>query len=336
MRLSRPFIRLPFRFDATRLAQEAAQFPPAQWMAHPSGLPGNSAIALIASGGGDNDAFVGEKLETPWLRRCPYARQVMAAFGEVLSRSRFMRLEAGAEVRWHVDFNYHWFSRVRIHIPVVTTEAVVFHCGDARIHMAAGECWIFDSWRRHRVVNGSDRARVHLVVDTSGSARFWELVGKVEGKAEGKTEGSVADADGNSRDAVAERYIPYDANATPRLLLERFSNAPVLPPGECDALVEDLIADFTANPANDQRLAAAYVRLLRGFVRDWRALWLLHGEEPAGRPRYRALINETKARLHPNPRALTTSSNAIGVNAVFTGRVLSAALAGTAGAASAR
>ena len=311
MRLSRPFIRLPWRFDAARLAQEAAQFPAAEWMAHPSGLPGNSAIALISSGGGANDAFVGEKRETPWLRRCPYTRQAMAAFGEVLSRSRFMRLEAGCEVPWHVDFNYHWFSRVRIHIPVATDPAVIFHCGDARIHMAAGECWIFDSWRRHRVVHGGPRPRVHLVVDTSGSSRFWELVGKVE----------------NAPDAVAERHLAYDANAAPRLLLERFSNAPVLPPGECEALVEDLIADFTANPVNDQRLATAYVRLLRGFVQDWRALWLLHGEEPAGHPRYRALIDETKRKLHPNPRALTTRSNSMGVNAMFTGRVLSAALA---------
>ena len=44
-------------------------------------------------------------------------------------------------------------------------------------------------------------------------------------------------------------------------------------------------------------------------------------------PRYRALIEETRRRLHPDRRALTTASNDIGVNAVFSQRVLNAALA---------
>ena len=95
MRLNRPFIRLPYQFDAARLAAEVERFSNQQWMPHPSGLPGNSAIALISSGGGDNNSFEGEKHPTPHLARCPYMQQVMASFGEVLSRSRLMRPGAG-------------------------------------------------------------------------------------------------------------------------------------------------------------------------------------------------------------------------------------------------
>jgi len=80
---------------------------------------------------------------------------------------RLMRLNAGCEVSPHVDFNYHWYSRVRIHIPIVTNPQVIFYCGDQQIHMQAGECWIFDSWRRHKVINSSDQDRVHLVIDTA-------------------------------------------------------------------------------------------------------------------------------------------------------------------------
>ena len=313
MRLSKPFIRLPFRFDAERLGQEVLQFPRDRWMAHPSGLRGNSAIALVSCGGGDNDSFDGEKRATPHLMRCPYVRQAMAGFGEVLSRSRLMRLEAGCEVSLHVDFNYHWFSRVRIHIPILTNPQVIFHCGAERLHMAAGECWIFDSWRRHKVVNGGDAYRVHLVIDTCGSSRFWEMVDAVENSP-------------SASDSVAARFVPYQPGVDPPLLLERYSAAPVMAPGECDALVEDLIADFEANSENDSTLARAYARLLRGFARDWRSLWLLHGDEPAARPRYRSLIAQTRRRLHPDRRALTTSSNDVGVNAVFAQRVLNAAL----------
>lgn len=313
MRLSKPFIRLPFRFDAEQLAVEARQFAAERWMPHPSGLVGNAAIALISSGGGDNDSFAGEKRETPHLARCPYTRQAMASFGEVLSRSRFMRLNAGCEVGRHVDFNYHWHSRVRIHIPVVTEPDVIFECGASRLHMEAGECWIFDSWRWHRVVHGGARDRIHLVLDTCGSSRFWECVRAVQ------------DLDPATVANTAQR-VPFEPSRQPALRLERFSASPVMAPGECEALIEDLIADFSANRSNDPRLVAAYVALLRGFAHDWRELWLLHGEQADGRTRYRALIEDTRRQLHPNRRALTTSSNGIGVNAVFVQRVLSAAL----------
>ena len=313
MRLSRPFIRLPFRFDAEVLAAEVGQFDAEAWMAHPSALPGNSAIALISSGGGDNDSFEGEKKPTPHLERCEYLRQVMASFDEVLSRSRLMKLDAGAEVSLHVDFNYHWFSRVRIHIPIITTPAVIFHCGTEAVHMGAGECWIFDSWRRHRVVNPDARDRVHLVIDTSGSARFWNLVARVENHDPADTQAQA-------------RLIPFEPGKSVQLKTERFASLPVMAPGECTSLIEDLIADFTANPGNDAKLVESYTGLMRDFAHDWREAWLLHGHTPEGLPHYRRIIHTARSRLHPNRRALTASSNGIGVNAIFAQRVLNAAL----------
>ncbi len=314
MRLSKPFIRLPVRFDAQRLEQELRGLGRAHWMRHPSRMRGNSAIPLISSGGGDNDSFEGEKKPTPHLARCPYMQQVMASFGEVLSRSRLMKLEAGAEVSLHVDFNYHWFSRVRIHIPIVTSPEVIFHCGREKLHMAPGECWIFDSWRRHRVTNGGTRDRVHLVIDLCGSSRFWRMVGEME-----------------SRDPVdieaAAACIEFEPDKSVSLGLERFTSLPVMAPGECTALVEDLIADFSGNAANDPELVRAYCALLRGFAQDWRELWVLYGQEPEGVARYRTLIEETRKKLHPDRRALTTRSNDVGVNPIFVQRVLNAALA---------
>ena len=314
MRLSRPFIRLPFQFDADRMAEEARRFAPDRWMAHPSGLPGNSAIALISSNGGDNDSFEGEKKPTPHLGECEYMRQVMANFGEVLSRSRLMKIDARSELNLHVDFNYHWFSRVRIHIPIVTDPSVIFHCDPASLHMRPGECWIFDSWRRHRVVNPSARDRIHLVIDTSGSSRFWDMVRSVE------------HADPSETAANAE-FIGFEPGKPVSLRTERFASLPVMAPGECAALIEDLIADFAGNPDNDRQLVATYVALMRGFSRDWRELWLLYGHRPEGLGHYRALIENTRRRLHPNRRALTARSNGIGVNAIFAQRILNAAVA---------
>ncbi len=139
MRLTRPFMRLRFQFDAQRLDEALHDLGDGRWMRHPSRMQGNSAIPPISSGGGDNDSFEGEKQPAPHLERCRCKQQVMASFGEVLSRSRLMKLDAGAEVSLHVDFNYYWFSRVRIHIPIVTSPEFIFQCGREELHMAAGE-----------------------------------------------------------------------------------------------------------------------------------------------------------------------------------------------------
>ena len=318
MRLSKPFIRLPYTFDAERLSEEIALLPRESWMPHPSALPGNSAIALISSAGGDNNSFAGEKKPTPHLARCEYLQQVMASFGEVLSRSRLMRLDGHSEVKLHVDFNYHWFSRVRIHIPIITNPEVIFHCGREQLHLRAGSCWIFDSWRRHRVRNGSAQERVHLVVDLCGSSRFWKTIGAVEHR-------EVRDIEADAT------LLQFEPGKSVTLRTEQFSSLPVMAPGECSALIEDLIADSSANPGNDVELVQAYVALLRGFAQDWRELWSLHGQRPEALPRYRSLIESTRQQLHPQRRALTTSSNDIGVNAVFVQRVLNAALAEPAG-----
>jgi hypothetical protein len=317
VRLPRPLIRLPFRFDAERLAAEVADVPEDAWLAHPSGLEGNSSLPLVSCDGGMNDDFGGRMLPTERLELCPYHRQVMASFGEIIGRSRLMRLAPGAAVSPHVDFNYHWISRVRIHVPVLTEPEVVFRCGGVPVHMAPGECWIFDSWRRHRVDHGGSRLRVHLVIDLSGSSRFWAMVRSVA-HLDGR-------ADAAEIDARSQR-LEYVPGQRPELETERFNVAPVMAPGEVDAIVAEIVAEFEANARNDGERMLAYRLLLEDFAHDWRQLWQRHGPDPAGRPHYEALIERVRAGLAPDPRALLTGSNEVGVNPVVVQRLLRAAL----------
>lgn len=282
------------------------------WMPHPSGLTGNSAVALISRDGADNNDFDGLMQVTPHLDRTPYTQQVMASFNEVLARSRFMKLDAGAEVSNHVDFNYHWYSRVRIHIPITTNPAVVFYCGDQQVHMRAGECWIFDSWRRHNVINRSQENRVHLVIDTSGSSRFWHMVRA----AEQSDNGSVP----------LPEPLQYQPGIAPKLFTEHYNVAPVMSPGELDAIVQELIIDFQACGKNATELVVGYAQLLRDFAKDWRELWHLHAYQKEGWPHYRSLIENVKKQLHPEQRALVTASNDIGVNPIIMQRILNVAL----------
>lgn len=318
MEIDKPFIRLPHTFDADRLADESAGLPDAAWMTHPAGFAGNSAVPLVSRDGGMNDDFHGAMQVTPILRQCPYLRQVMAGFGEVLGRSRLMKLAAGAEVAAHVDFNYHWYTRVRIHVPVVTNPDVVFHCGEESLHMRPGESWIFNSWKRHRVINGGDSDRVHLVIDAAGSSRFWAAVRQMQ------QYDPVSD-----REAFAEhsRFIGFDEKADAEVLTENYNISPVMSPGELDALVREVVEDFTANPQNDARLVANYRQLLTDFAKDWRELWHLYGYRREGWPLYRAAIEGVQRQLHPDNRALLTRSNGVGVNPVVVQRILRSALA---------
>lgn len=306
MEFDQPFLRLPWRFDAEALSNEVTGLSDDDWLAHPSGLPGNSAVPLVSVNGEMNHAFDGAMKATRVLSSSVYLNQTVASFNEVVARSRLMRLEPGAEVAEHVDFNYHWVSRVRIHVPIITDPGVVFYCGDESVHMGAGESWLFDSWRRHRVVNASNVRRVHLVIDLAGSSRFWQTVRQAE------TMAPIAILPG-----VAER-LP--------LRTEQFPVAPVMAPGEMLAIVEQVLQDCEANPENDTNIMRQYRHLLLDLVHDWREIWSLHGFTEAAFPQFRQVLERTAAQLLPQPRVLVTASNSVGINPIINQRILAAAL----------
>lgn len=173
-----PFYQLPLLFDAERLQAEALAFEASDWVQHPTGFPGNAALILVSVGGGINDDFAlaGPMQPTPLLERAPYLRQVLAALRLPISRTRLMRIAAGGEVPRHRDSGYHWYQRVRLHIPIVTDPAVRFQCGEAEVHMAAGELWAFDHTQPHQVTNPSSVDRIHLVVDVRRDSAFEALL----------------------------------------------------------------------------------------------------------------------------------------------------------------
>ncbi len=314
MKLPKPFFRLPVRFDAERLRVEVDALPASAWSRHPKEHAGNTAARLITAGGGDNDAVSGEMKPTVILDACPYVRQVLASFETVWSRSRFMRIEGGASVPQHSDINYHWFHRVRLHVPVITRPEVRFHCGGESVHMAAGEAWVFDNWREHRVENPAPVARVHLVADTAGTSAFWRLVARAHSQ------------DFDRPDPQAKLF-DFDPAAAPRLLTERINVMPVMPPAEVEQLAVDLLADLVPADARPESDAAVgqFVAIMADFCRDWRSLWSLFGFTREGRPQYEKLLAATRRQIAglPPVRVASTGYNA---QAVLNSRLLGHAL----------
>jgi hypothetical protein len=283
VKLQVPFIQLPLLFDAEVLAREVLAIDESDWMPHPQGFAGNSMLPLVAVDGDPaNETFAGSMRPTPHLRACPYLMQVFASLGATIGRSRLMRLSGQAEVSRHFDQGYYWADRVRVHVPIETQPTVRFECGDAAINMAAGECWIFDTWRMHRVLNDADAARIHLVVDTVGGGGFWDLAGQ------GRVPGAPPSEDWQPRHV---RPTPGAAAGFP---LETVNVPAVMSPWELHALFGQLFADALPHPQlrQVQFLAAQ-------LVRGWRGLWAEHGDSEAGKPHFRAMIDRFREQALP-------------------------------------
>jgi len=313
MRLPTEFVRLPLKFDVERLTEEVRAFEATEWLPHVQGFKGNAAIPLISLNGEMNDAFNGPMKVTSMLGRCPYIQQVLASFDEVFGRSRLMSLDAGCSVPEHRDINYHWYNRVRIHIPVTTNPDVLFYCGDTHVHMAAGETWIFDSWKLHHVENRSSENRVHLVVDTAGSPAFWEMVGESEWRCARQM---------RKPGIRPDRFVAYEPGKDVSIATEQYNAPLVMHPGEVDALVIDIILDTLAFPGNPRDAVLEFEKMLNTFRWEWRRLWSLYGQSRAGWPHFERLINRTQLPSAP----LKLASNQGLAIRTFSARVLKAAL----------
>ncbi|HTT07167.1 MAG TPA: sulfotransferase [Gammaproteobacteria bacterium] len=323
MKLNAEFYRLPLRFDVQRLTEEVNGFSEQEWRDHPQGYEGNTAMVLVSAHGGQNDDMEGPMQVTEKLDRCPYVRQILASFNTVIGRSRLMRLNPKSEVSQHSDIHYYWAHRVRVHIPIITNTAVRFWCNGRDVHMGAGEAWVFDNWRSHKVINPANFTRVHLVFDTVGSAAFWDLVGT-----------GVNPFDPNAKPREA-RLVPYQPGAAATFPTERYNVPVVMSPGEMDWLMKDLTDDLQVVAGGSEANLRTFAHLVRSLRYEWRSIWSVHGEQPSGWPFYKALLEETLRRAAGVADGLVMASNQLTALSVLHSRLgvaLNPKYAGTAAA----
>jgi Sulfotransferase family/Aspartyl/Asparaginyl beta-hydroxylase len=310
MKLQYPFMQLPLSFDAAALEAEVRAIEESAWRPHPQGYAGNDALTLITTGGDpDSDAVAGPMLPTRHLQRCPYLQQVLHSVGATWGRTRLMRLSGQAEVTPHVDVNYYWRERVRVHVPIVTQPTVRFTCGDAEINMRAGECWIFDTWRMHNVVNDHALPRIHLVADTVGGMGFWRLVARARPHARVSADWQPA-------------FVRPASHSQPSLDFESENVPQVMTPWEMRAHIAFALSEALPHP----RTPAIQQRLLT-FVRDWHGLWSACGERRDGWPRYRALLDGARRDLLALGASDVVLGNTIGLMQALDAWVFSVGLA---------
>lgn len=160
-------LKLPFKFDTTRIKQELAQFTTKDYydIYNPSvELETLWSKHFIEPVIGSNGLPV--FLPNASLKKCPYLLSVLDAFQCDKETFRVHSLEAGASIKAHRDLAYSLeHGRIRLHIPVETNSKVELLVNGESIKMKEGECWYCNFHLEHEVHNYSDKTRTHLILD---------------------------------------------------------------------------------------------------------------------------------------------------------------------------
>ena len=169
--------------------------------------------------------------------------------------------------------------------------------------MAAGEAWIFDNWRRHRVDNFSDDAhpprRRHV------------------------GHRGVLAVRRRSASATSDRFIAFRPSSMhgsrpnkQRPCRDR--RQPVEP--FCTDFIGELVVAESV-PEAEQNLPR-FIGLLNGFLFDWRQVYLLHGENPDAHSQYASVLQNLREATQPIAHGLVMTTNQSPAQAVLESRLL--------------
>lgn len=166
--------QLPFHFETSGLRSELENLQNSEWMPHfnTGYYSGNwNGIALRSPGGKTESIYPmpnseEEYKDTSLMNVFPSVEKIIRTFECPLTSIRFLRLEKGAEIKEHSDNALSFEDGdVRLHIPVITDDAIEFMSNGKRLIMKEGECWYVNAGLPHSVANKSNTDRIHLVID---------------------------------------------------------------------------------------------------------------------------------------------------------------------------
>lgn len=174
--MSNTHLKLPFLFDPGLLEKDLTICLRQSWVRHfnQNDFSGNwSSISLRSLSGREDDIYShpGEYRNTPLLYKCGYFTHVLDQFQCEKESVRLLALGAGGIIKEHRDQKLAYEHGIfRIHIPVKTGPKVFFLVNKLNIQMNAGEVWYANFHLPHSVVNESNDARIHLIIDCRRNA----------------------------------------------------------------------------------------------------------------------------------------------------------------------
>jgi hypothetical protein len=133
---------------------------------HAGGWTGVSLNAIDGDPLEDRDLLNAVFAKTPAIKFAPTMEAILDSFPCDVRRARLLKLESGQKIFWHSDLSHGVDSTVlRLHVPIFTNEKVGFQISHQDCAWQAGELWYGDFTFPHRLQNGGEEGRVHLVMD---------------------------------------------------------------------------------------------------------------------------------------------------------------------------
>ncbi|WBX75049.1 aspartyl/asparaginyl beta-hydroxylase domain-containing protein [Tenacibaculum ovolyticum] len=168
------FLKLPFQFNTKKLISDLSLILDKNWVSHfnTDGYNGDwKAISLYAHNGEESNIFALPTAtsiisETSILKKCHYFKEVINSFKCAILTARILRLNVGAEIKPHRDYELGYEDgNFRLHIPIITNSGVQFILDNNELTMLPGECWYTNVNYVHSVKNIGKEDRIHLVID---------------------------------------------------------------------------------------------------------------------------------------------------------------------------
>lgn len=297
MNLEKPFYKLPLALDVTGARKEISRLvTPEHWIDHASGFEGNFYIPITSYQGTINNLKRTPIEETHFAERLPEVRKLLKSFDLTIGISRLMRLAPGCSVPVHSDTNEYWDYRVRIHIPIMTSNSVFFSCGDQEVVMKAGEVWTFNNWIRHGVRNEGTEDRIHLVFDTR-STNVFDRKGSVRPDL-----GTVEQKD--------------------KLRLEHEPSSAIKGITELKASFKVLLDELGRINDSGEQDVEPWLDLINQHLKNWRGIEQAYGVGLSAIPKYQAAIKVAFQQAETLDSSLKLEANQVKVEALFKSRVV--------------
>lgn len=172
------YVRLKQRFDVMQMQEEVHKLESGLWKPHYNEkhyegswttLPLRSINGNVENSISIHSAALQQNMvyeDTRLLDNCTYLQSVISFFECEKMSVRLMKLDAGAIIKDHTDYEMSFEDgEARFHIPILTNRGVGFFIDDEKILMREGDCWYLNLSLHHRANNFGNTSRIHLVID---------------------------------------------------------------------------------------------------------------------------------------------------------------------------
>lgn len=276
--LTAPFTQLPVALDPQPLLKEIERLGRSAWIDHR--LKNLYSIPLVAII--DNKARWCSAID-----KLPKLQSLLHTWNAPIGESRVSILEPGAVVESHVDVDYYWKHRLRVHIVLQTNPKALFGCGNQVLSLPAGQLWVSNNWAPHWISNKGNSDRIHVVIDTVGSPTLWQWVDK----------GWHSTSQAPIPTCEELTHLPL-IETNPQLSLERNPKMAIRTPAQLQEIIDDCLRDMNKTVSiHDRTVCHSQLRVL---VLRWRSIYTLHADESTAYPFYTMALTKALNNM-PNP-----------------------------------